>query len=433
MVRRAFVRPPKLDYARPDRAPGDPQYDRRVVRDRRLGVRRDAAGDRADRLFARGRADRDDRSGLRRHPVRRLDRRPGADRPQRLDAGRRCATGCGGSTGCSRSRSSRASPTRRPRTCCRATSSLSLRDPLGRQAAARRSRPTAPPSRPGYGALSDFSPLHLLQLDACTKCGRCHEACPANATGRPLSPRDVILELREQPHPADAHAPGSAACWERSLDGKAERRAGFRCQRDRRGRRPRRDRVVVHAVQRVRRDLPGRDRAGADHQPAAPPAGRGGRARLQPAVDARGDPQVGQLVRREQAQARALDRRSSTSTSPTPASSRSTCSGSSATTRRSIPARSGSRAIAGAPLPRGRSRLRDPLRRRAQLGQRRAPGRRGGPVRVARRAEHRDDLGLRVQADRHQRPALAEHAAQRVPRPRRRVDRDPPHRAACSS
>ncbi|HTU28007.1 MAG TPA: (Fe-S)-binding protein [Solirubrobacteraceae bacterium] len=50
----------------------------------------------------------------------------------------------------------------------------------------------------GYGALADFSPRHLLQLDACTKCGRCHEACPANATGRPLSPRDVILELREQ-------------------------------------------------------------------------------------------------------------------------------------------------------------------------------------------------------------------------------------------
>jgi Fe-S oxidoreductase len=57
----------------------------------------------------------------------------------------------------------------------------------------------------GYGTLLDFSPLHLLQLDACTKCGRCHEACPANATGRPLSPRDVILELREHANhpPAD--------------------------------------------------------------------------------------------------------------------------------------------------------------------------------------------------------------------------------------
>ena len=29
MIRRAFLQPAKLDYARPDRAPGDPQYDRR--------------------------------------------------------------------------------------------------------------------------------------------------------------------------------------------------------------------------------------------------------------------------------------------------------------------------------------------------------------------------------------------------------------------
>ena len=32
MVRRAFIRPAKLDYARPDRAADDPQYDRRVYR-----------------------------------------------------------------------------------------------------------------------------------------------------------------------------------------------------------------------------------------------------------------------------------------------------------------------------------------------------------------------------------------------------------------
>jgi Fe-S oxidoreductase len=39
---------------------------------------------------------------------------------------------------------------------------------------------------------------HLLQLDACTKCGKCHEACPATASGYPLSPRDLVLDLREQ-------------------------------------------------------------------------------------------------------------------------------------------------------------------------------------------------------------------------------------------
>ena len=49
----------------------------------------------------------------------------------------------------------------------------------------------------GYGRLRDFSPLHLAQLDACTKCGRCHVACPAFAAGSPLSPRDLVLDLRE--------------------------------------------------------------------------------------------------------------------------------------------------------------------------------------------------------------------------------------------
>jgi Fe-S oxidoreductase len=84
--------------------------------------------------------------------------------------------------------------------------SLALRD----EHAGTRLAPI-PPERAtlpaGYGALADFSPLHLLQLDACTRCGRCHEACPANATGRPLSPRDVILELREQQNRA-FHAAG---------------------------------------------------------------------------------------------------------------------------------------------------------------------------------------------------------------------------------
>jgi Fe-S oxidoreductase len=54
----------------------------------------------------------------------------------------------------------------------------------------------------GYGTLADFSGVHLLHLDACTKCGKCHEACPALATGRPLSPRDVVLELHEQSNAA---------------------------------------------------------------------------------------------------------------------------------------------------------------------------------------------------------------------------------------
>ncbi|MHB1931349.1 MAG: heterodisulfide reductase-related iron-sulfur binding cluster, partial [Acidimicrobiales bacterium] len=49
----------------------------------------------------------------------------------------------------------------------------------------------------GYGTIVDLSWRHLLSLDACTKCGKCTEACPAANSGYPLSPRDLILDLRE--------------------------------------------------------------------------------------------------------------------------------------------------------------------------------------------------------------------------------------------
>ncbi len=49
----------------------------------------------------------------------------------------------------------------------------------------------------GYGRITDLSWEHLVSLDACTKCGKCHAACPATASGYPLSPRDLILDLRE--------------------------------------------------------------------------------------------------------------------------------------------------------------------------------------------------------------------------------------------
>ncbi|MEN8239684.1 MAG: heterodisulfide reductase-related iron-sulfur binding cluster, partial [Actinomycetota bacterium] len=53
------------------------------------------------------------------------------------------------------------------------------------------------PASPGYVTLDDFTWKDLLDLDACTKCGRCHDVCPARASGSPLSPRDLILDLRE--------------------------------------------------------------------------------------------------------------------------------------------------------------------------------------------------------------------------------------------
>src|SRR5271165_1285579 len=57
--------------------------------------------------------------------------------------------------------------------------------------------PDAAPSEVGYALITDLSWTHLLSLDACTKCGKCTAACPAAAAGYPLSPRDLILDLRE--------------------------------------------------------------------------------------------------------------------------------------------------------------------------------------------------------------------------------------------
>lgn len=50
----------------------------------------------------------------------------------------------------------------------------------------------------GLRDLADLSWKQLLDLDSCTKCGRCHAGCPAVASGAPLSPRDLILDLRQQ-------------------------------------------------------------------------------------------------------------------------------------------------------------------------------------------------------------------------------------------
>ena len=46
--------------------------------------------------------------------------------------------------------------------------------------------------------LESFTWKQLLELDACTSCGRCSAACPATAAGKPLSPMLVVQRLRER-------------------------------------------------------------------------------------------------------------------------------------------------------------------------------------------------------------------------------------------
>jgi Fe-S oxidoreductase len=49
----------------------------------------------------------------------------------------------------------------------------------------------------GLGKIEDFSWKGLMDMATCTECGRCQSQCPAWATGKPLSPKQVILDLRD--------------------------------------------------------------------------------------------------------------------------------------------------------------------------------------------------------------------------------------------
>jgi Fe-S oxidoreductase len=49
----------------------------------------------------------------------------------------------------------------------------------------------------GRGKIEDFTWKGMLDLATCTECGRCQSQCPAWITGKPLSPKMLILDLRD--------------------------------------------------------------------------------------------------------------------------------------------------------------------------------------------------------------------------------------------
>ena len=57
---------------------------------------------------------------------------------------------------------------------------------------------TEAPRKFGARDVTDLSWKNLLDAYTCTECGRCTAACPANQTGKLLSPRKIMMDTRDR-------------------------------------------------------------------------------------------------------------------------------------------------------------------------------------------------------------------------------------------
>ena len=56
----------------------------------------------------------------------------------------------------------------------------------------------AAPSKFGASDVMDLNWVQLMNAYTCTECGRCTSSCPANQTGKKLSPRKIIMDTRDR-------------------------------------------------------------------------------------------------------------------------------------------------------------------------------------------------------------------------------------------
>jgi len=54
------------------------------------------------------------------------------------------------------------------------------------------------PERFGARDIFDLERIYLLNAYTCTECGRCTDVCPANQTGKKLSPRKIMMDVRDR-------------------------------------------------------------------------------------------------------------------------------------------------------------------------------------------------------------------------------------------
>ncbi|QBO57587.1 4Fe-4S dicluster domain-containing protein [Chryseobacterium salivictor] len=58
--------------------------------------------------------------------------------------------------------------------------------------------PNAVPEKFGASDIFDLKQVQLLNAYSCTECGRCTAVCPANITGKKLSPRKIMMDTRDR-------------------------------------------------------------------------------------------------------------------------------------------------------------------------------------------------------------------------------------------
>ena len=58
--------------------------------------------------------------------------------------------------------------------------------------------PDAVPAKFGASDVQDLNWVQLLNAYSCTECGRCTSSCPANQTGKKLSPRKIMMDTRDR-------------------------------------------------------------------------------------------------------------------------------------------------------------------------------------------------------------------------------------------
>ena len=76
----------------------------------------------------------------------------------------------------------------------------------------------------GRGKIEDFTWKGMLDFATCTECGRCQSQCPAWNTGKPLSPKLVIMDLRDH---MLAKAPYMIGGKDMPAEGGLDLKAGF--------------------------------------------------------------------------------------------------------------------------------------------------------------------------------------------------------------